>query len=165
MPLPAIEQQLFRRVCSKFATGITVLTLCDSGGAPYGMTANSFTSVSLDPPLILVCIDRKARILSRFVDGARFAVNVLHEGQKELSSCFARNGDRFEGIAWTPGETGAPILPDVIAALECSVVQIVEAGDHIVVLGNVSHANWRDGRPLIYFNSSYQALDTETSAS
>src|SRR5262249_39079318 len=122
-------------------------------------------SVSLDPPIILVCIDRKARILSRFAEGARFAVNVLQEGQKELSSCFARNGQRFEGVVWTPGETGAPILPDVIAAFECSVVQMVEAGDHIVVLGNVSHANWREGRPLIYFNSSYQSLDTETSAS
>ena len=163
MPLPLIEQQLFRRVCGKFATGITILTVCDADGAPHGMTANSFTSVSLDPPMILVCIDRKARIFNQFVDGARFAVNVLHEGQKELSTCFARKEDRFEGIEWSPGETGAPILPDVLATLECSVAQIVEAGDHIVVVGNVSHATWREGRPLLFFNSSYQALASETS--
>src|SRR5436305_10419495 len=108
MSIPAIEQQLFRRVCSKFATGITVLTVCDENG-PQGMTANSFTSVSLDPPMILVCIDLKASILNRFVAGTRFAVNVLHQDQKDLSATFARNGcDRFQGIEWRPGETGAP---------------------------------------------------------
>jgi flavin reductase (DIM6/NTAB) family NADH-FMN oxidoreductase RutF len=166
MPLPAIEQQLFRRVCGKFATGITVLTLCDRNGAPHGMTVNSFTSVSLDPPIILVCIDLKASILSRFEPSARFAINVLHEGQQELSTCFARNvRDRFEGLEWRPGETGAPILPGVLATLECSVTQMVEAGDHVIVLGKVLHASWGEGEPLIYFNSSYRALRSETTAS
>jgi flavin reductase (DIM6/NTAB) family NADH-FMN oxidoreductase RutF len=158
MHFPLIEQQLFRRVCSKFATGITVLTLCDANGAPHGMTANSFTSVSLDPPMILVCVDLKARILPHFAAGVRFAVNVLDESQQDLSNTFARNGERFQGIDWGPGETGSPILGGVLASLECSVAQIVEAGDHVVVVGKVSHATWREGQPLIYFNSSYQAL-------
>ena len=162
MSLPPIEQQLFRRVCSKFATGITVLTVCDANGAPQGMTANSFTSVSLDPPMILVCIDLKASILNRFDAGARFAVNVLDEEQKSLSTGFARNGcDRFEGVEWNPGETGAPILPGALATIECSVAQMVEAGDHVIVIGMVSHATWREGQPLIYFNSSYQTLRSE----
>src|SRR5438477_7632141 len=128
------------------------------------MPANSFTSVSLDPPMILVCIDLKASILSRFVAGTRFAVNVLHQDQKDLSATFARNGcNRFDGVEWRPGETGAPVLPGVLATIECSVSQIVEAGDHVIVIGNVSHATWREGQPLIYFNSSYQALQSETS--
>ena len=166
MSLPLIEQQLFRRVCGKYATGITVLTVLDSKAGPQGMTANSFTSVSLDPPMVLVCIDRKARILGYFAAGTRFAINVLHEDQKELSTCFARSGlDRFQGIAWSPGQNGCPIFPDVLASLECSVSQMVEAGDHVVVIGEVFHATWRDGQPLIYFNSSYQALRSETNVS
>lgn len=166
MSLASIEQHHFRRVCSKYATGITILTVLDSRGTPHGMTVNSFTSVSLSPPLILVCIDRRTSILSHFHPGARFAVNVLHEEQKELSSCFARSGaDRFEGVPWKPGETGSPILTGVLATLECSVAQMVEAGDHVVVIGEAVHASWREGQPLIYFNSSYQSLRFETNAS
>ena len=166
MSLTTIEQQHFRRVCSKYATGITILTVLDSLGAPHGMTVNSFTSVSLSPPLILVCIDRQTPILSHFKPGTRFGVNVLHEEQKELSTWFARSGHvRFSGMAWTPGETGAPVLPDVLATIECEVTQIVEAGDHTVVIGAALHATWREGQPLIYFNSSYQSLRAGSNAS
>ena len=163
MSLTAIEQQHFRRVCGKYATGITILTVLDSGGAPHGMTVNSFTSVSLVPPLILVCIDRQTSILTHFSLGTRFGINVLHEDQKELSTWFARSGhDRFSGMPWNPGQSGAPILPDMLATMECEVTQMVEAGDHIVVIGAVVHAAWREGQPLIYFNSSYQTLRTGT---
>ena len=94
------------------------------------------------------------------------AQNILDEDQQDLSSCFARNGrDRFEGVEWRPGETGSPILPGALATIECSVSQLVEAGDHWIVLGSVSHAAWREGEPLIYFNSSYRTLRSETSAS
>src|SRR5882757_7056638 len=92
MSLASIEQHHFRRVCSKYATGITILTVLDSRGDPQGMTANSFTSVSLSPPLILVCIDRQTSILSSFKPGTRFGVNVLQEEQKELSTWFSRSG-------------------------------------------------------------------------
>ena len=120
MSLTTIEQQHFRRVCSKYATGITILTVLDSSGAPQGMTVNSFTSVSLSPPLILVCIDRQTSILSSFKLGTRFGVNVLQEEQKELSTWFARSGyDRFSGIAWSAGETGAPLLEGMLATIEC----------------------------------------------
>ena len=159
MSLATIEQHHFRRVCSKYATGITILTVLDARGRPHGMTVNSFTSVSLTPPLVLVCIDRQTTILSHFLAGTRFAINVLHEEQKELSSRFARSGqDRFEGIRWHAGETGAPLLPEVLATLECGVTQMVEAGDHVVVIGEALHASWREGQPLIYFNSGYQGL-------
>ena len=159
MPVPAIEQQLFRRACSKFATGITVATLLDAGGVPQGMTANSFTSVSLDPPMMLFCVERKTSFLNHLTAGTQFAINVLNEDQMELSACFARSGEeRFDGVEWSPGETGAPILPGVLASLECAVSGMVDAGDHIVVIGEVSHATWREGQPLLYFNSGYQSL-------
>ena len=166
MSLATIEQHHFRRVCSKYATGITIVTVLDSRGAPHGLTVNSFTSVSLSPPLVLFCLDRQTAILNHFRLETRFAINVLEEEQKDISSCFARSGyDRFEGVAWRPGETGAPLLPEVLATLECGVTQMVEAGDHIIVIGEALHATWRDGQPLIYFNSSYQSLRTGSSAS
>ena len=166
MSLTTIEQHHFRRVCSKYATGITILTVLDSLGAPHGMTVNSFTSVSLSPPLILVCIDRQTPILSHFKPATRFGVNVLHEEQKELSTWFARSGhDRFSGMEWRAGETGVPILPGMLATLECEVTQMVEAGDHVVVIGAALHATWREGQPLVYFNSSYQSLRSGTSVS
>jgi len=166
MSLTTIEQQHFRRVCSKYATGITILTVLDWRGDPQGMTANSFTSVSLSPPLILVCIDRQTSILSSFKPGTRFGVNVLQEEQKELSSWFSRSGhDRFSGIAWSTGETGAPLLQGMLATIECEVTQMIEAGDHVVVIGAALHATWREGQPLVYFNSSYQSLRSGTSVS
>ena len=166
MSLTAIEQQHFRRVCGKYATGITILTVLDTRGVPHGMTVNSFTSVSLSPPLILVCIDRQTSILHHFRSATRFGINVLDENQKELSTCFARSGhDRFSGTPWIPGETGAPVLPAVLATMECEVTQMVEAGDHVVVIGAALHATWREGQPLIYFNSSYQRLRSGTTVS
>src|SRR5438270_3599869 len=106
MSLTTIEQHHFRRVCSKYATGITILTVLDSRGAPHGMTVNSFTSVSLSPPLVLVCIDRQAAMLNHFALGKHFAINVLHEEYKELSTDFARSGrDGFEGVGWRLGVT------------------------------------------------------------
>jgi len=166
MSLTTIEQHHFRRVCSKYATGITILTVLDSIGAPHGMTVTSFTSVSLSSPLILVCIDRQTPILSHFKPGTRFGVNVLHEEQKDLSTWFARSGhDRFSGMEWSAGETGVPVLPGMLATLECEVTQMIEAGDHVVVIGAALHATWREGQPLVYFNSSYQSLRSGTSVS
>ncbi len=164
MSVATIEQHHFRRVCSKYATGVTILTVLDAHGAPHGMTANSFTSVSLTPPLILVCIDKRSSMLDHFETGTEFAINVLDESQKDLSNCFARSGhNRFEGVVWTPGVTGAPLFPGMLASLECVVTRMVDAGDHVVTIGEALHATWRDeGQPLIYFNSGYQALRAES---
>ena len=105
------------------------------------MTVNSFTSVSLDPPLILVCIDKRTSVLEHFCMSAPFAINVLGEEHKHLSAHFARSGlDRFDGVSWLRGETGAPLLPGMLASLECVVSQLVDAGDHVVVLGEALHA-------------------------
>ncbi len=162
MPIGATK---FRRVCSKFATGITILTARDAGGGAHGMTANSFTSVSLEPPLILVCVDLRAHILKHLREGGAFAVNVLDEDQEALSVRFAqRVEDRFDTVEWTAGrKSGAPLIGGVLATLECVIVRMVEAGDHSIVIGEVQDAVWRDGLPLLYFSSRYQKLDGPTS--
>ena len=124
------------------------------------MTVNSFTSVSLDPPLVLVCIDHKARILDHFQKSDLFAINILRETQQELSMRFARPGeDRFGAVEWYAGDTGAPLIPNALSTLECTVFQRVEAGDHTILIGEVVSAIRHEGRPLLYFSSSYQILD------
>lgn len=160
MRLVTIDKQQFCRACGKYATGITIATVMGPDGVPHGMTANSFTSVSLAPPLVLVCVDHRSKILDHFRRTEYFGVNVLSETQQALSAHFARSGhDRFFGVEWWAGETGVPLLPDVLAYFECAINKIVDAGDHAILIGEVLHANCRDGRPLIYFNSTYQSLD------
>src|SRR5215467_12291001 len=116
VPVSGIEKQHFRRICGKFASGITIATVRDADGACHGMTANSFTSVSMTPPLVLVCVDHRARILEHFRIGEHFGINILSANQKPLSDRFAGSGyDRFEGVNWFPGQTGVPLFPDVLA--------------------------------------------------
>jgi flavin reductase (DIM6/NTAB) family NADH-FMN oxidoreductase RutF len=157
--LPKIEKQHFRRICGKFASGITIATVRDADGAPHGMTANSFTSVSLVPPLVLVCVDHRARILEHFRIGDHFGVNILGAAQRQLSDRFAGSGyDRFEGVTWNPGHTGVPLLADVLATLECARVNVVTAGDHDIVVGEVLHADCQEGEPLVFYGSQYRSL-------
>jgi flavin reductase (DIM6/NTAB) family NADH-FMN oxidoreductase RutF len=123
------------------------------------MTANSFTSVSLNPPLVLVCVDHKARILNHFRACKYFGINVLAEHQHVISAHFARSGyDRFGGVSWHPGKTGVPLLPGVLSTMECEVQQLLEVGDHAILIGEVLHAACTDGKPLVYFASKYRAL-------
>ena len=131
----------------------------DHDGNPHGMTANSFTSVSLDPPLVLVCVDFRAKILETFHKAERLGINVLSEGQRELSQTFARRGeDRFNGVDWHAGESGVPLLPGALAWLECVLVNKVDAGDHAILIARVKHAVCHEGRPLLYFASGYENL-------
>ncbi len=154
-----VDPVRFRTACSKFATGITVITVLGQDRLPYGMTANSFTSVSLDPPLILVCIDRKATMLPRLEATRNFGVNVLCDSQKELSNQFAKSGhNQFENVAWTPGESDVPLLDNALATFECEIKEIVEAGDHRIFLADVLHLACFDGSPLLYFGSGYRLL-------
>jgi flavin reductase (DIM6/NTAB) family NADH-FMN oxidoreductase RutF len=158
-PAPGLDSTLFRTACGKFSTGITVVTVIDEDGQPYGMTANSFTSVSLDPPLVLICIDRKAAILPRLEAAKCIGINILAEDQKALSAQFARRGvNRFEAAGWFPGETGVPLLEGVLAYFECSMTAIFEGGDHRIFLAEVQHLKCFEGRPLLYFASEYHSL-------
>jgi flavin reductase (DIM6/NTAB) family NADH-FMN oxidoreductase RutF len=154
-----LDPWLYRRTCAQFATGITVVTTLDANGHPHGMTVNSFSSVSLDPPLVLVSIDLRNAILGHFISSSFFAINVLAEHQEELSRRFSSASEnRFFNLAWRPGISGAPVLEGVLARLECSVVKTFEAGDHTVLIGEVKRAEYTEGRPLVFFDSAYQEL-------
>jgi len=160
---PALDRETFRKVCGRFATGIAVATVRGRDGKPTGLTINSFASVSAAPPLVLICIDYRCSALADFRSNSWFAVNILTEAQQDLSVRFAESqGDRFAGVSWREGETGAPLLEGCLAALECCVSQVVEAGDHAIFLAEVVRGEWlEDGRPLLYFASSYGTLDSD----
>jgi flavin reductase (DIM6/NTAB) family NADH-FMN oxidoreductase RutF len=155
--MPTLTPSLFRRACAQFATGIVIATAFD--GRPCGLTINSFTSVSLRPPLILFLIDHEANIIELFRRRANFAINILSAGQQELASSFAYGtGDRFEGVAWRPGLQSVPLIEGALATLECRVVRITPAGDHDIFLGEVLAANVAEGEPLVYFAGRYARL-------
>ncbi len=157
--LQPVDSALYRRACAQFATGITVVTVTDQGGIPHGLTVNSFASVSLNPPLVLVSIDLRNAKLGHFLAGSHFGINILADDQEDLSRRFSQPlENRFEGVAWHHGPAGTPLLDGVLARLECAVVKSFEAGDHIVLLGETKHGAFREGKPLLYFNSRYQNL-------
>jgi flavin reductase (DIM6/NTAB) family NADH-FMN oxidoreductase RutF len=154
-----VDKAEFCRTCAKFPTGVTILTMRDSEGGARGMTASSFTSVSLDPPLVLVCVDHKASVLEHLRRSEHVGINILSEEQSDLSSRFARHGeDRFADVEWTAGHQGVPLIPGVLASFECRIDRIVDAGDHAIVIAEVLRAEYRDGRPLVYFGSGYHKL-------
>jgi flavin reductase (DIM6/NTAB) family NADH-FMN oxidoreductase RutF len=155
----AIEPDLFRKSCARFATGIAIASVTGTDGQPYGLTVNSFTSVSCCPPLVLICIDYRCSILPQFRASSHYGINVLSEHQRYLSVRFAqRQPDRFDGLEWRWGETGVPLLLGCLSIMECSVSQVVEAGDHAIFIGEVEHTEFQDGKPLLYYASSYRHI-------
>ena len=155
-----VDKALFRRACGHFPTGVTILTVIDAKGAPHGMTASSFTSVSLDPPLVLVCVDHRAAVMKHLRRAEHIGINILSEGQHELSQRFATRGhDRFDGVDWSAGRHGVPLIPGALASFECGMHRLVDAGDHAILIAEVLSAEHRDGRPLVYFGSGYHKLD------
>lgn len=154
------DPRTLRDALGCFATGVTVVTAFAPDGRPIGLTANSFTSVSLDPPLLLVCIDRRAGSLPALEVAAGFAVNVLHIGQQPTSNRFARPGeDRFAETAWETGEFGAPVLSGALAAFECRRHALHDGGDHVILVGEVLKARFEPRRdPLLYFRGKYRRL-------
>ncbi|MEO8437624.1 MAG: flavin reductase family protein [Chloroflexota bacterium] len=166
----AIESDVFRRVMGHFVTGVTVVSALDVD-RPFGITVNALSSVSLDPPLVMVALDRR-RFLTPIVRAAgRYAVNILSEDQQALSDCFAGapvepGRDAFCGARWRPGPTGLPLIDGAIASLECTVVQTFSAGDHDLFIGRVdSLANdARHPMPLLYYRRQYLRIEqAETS--
>ena len=154
-----VTSEEFRRACGRFATGVTIASVLDANGVPHGLTVSSFTSVSLAPPLILICLGHEVTMIDIFRGARYFGVSVLAENQRELSDRFARKGqDRFNGLEWRRGETGVPLLPGVLASIECAVHQRFTAGDHDIFVGEMVSARVDDGEPLIHFASRYRAL-------
>ena len=145
-----------RRAFGNFATGVTVVTTLDADGAPCGFTANSFTSVSIDPPLVLVNIARSAFGCEIFTAANGYAVNILAQEQRSLSNRFARAGtDKFAGQAWHAGATGSPILESVVAWFDCEIYRQVEAGDHVILIGRVVAYDYNTHAPLGFCRGAY----------
>lgn len=155
-----MDPSTFRAALARFASGITVVTARDADGRDVGMTVSAFSSLSLNPPLILVCIDRGASVGPVFEACTAFAVNVLDEMQEPLSRRFAeKDVDRFEGIACSRGRLGSALLDGALAQLECSVHARYEGGDHTILVGAVESAAMRDGHPLMYYRGGYRRLE------
>lgn len=146
---------------SRFATGVTVATTC-LGSRRLGITVNAFTSVSLDPPLVLICIERAKRIHQAFLDSGIFAVNFLSAEQEALSTCFSGTSDyrynEFCGARSHTEVTGAPILDTSLGFVDCRIVKVYDGGDHSIFLGLVEALKQGDGQPLLYYGSRYAQL-------
>ena len=154
-----VKEADFRRTCALFATGVAVATALDRAGDPQGLTINSFTSVSLEPPLILFCIEKAAGVYDAFMQATHYGINVLAADQAGLSERFAYlEGDRFEHVEWYAGHAGTPRLRGTLAWLAARVDARVDAGDHTVMLGRVEEAEAGEGLPLIYFQSTYRSF-------
>ena len=148
----------FRRVMGHFATGVAVVTAATAAGEPCGLTANAISSVSLDPTLVLVCVERTADTEAVIRDAGAFAINILpEEGGETLARRFAEldSGDRFAGVAYRSGSTGAPLLDRALGWLDCSVQETLPGGDHTIFLGRVVGGDADEGTPLIYYRGGY----------
>ncbi|CAI7975449.1 Flavin-dependent monooxygenase, reductase subunit HsaB [Frankia sp. Hr75.2] len=151
----------FRNALGTFATGIVVVTASHPADGPVGLTANSFSSVSLAPPLVLFCVAHTSTTWPSIRAAGRFCVNVLADGQEELSRRFTVRGeDRFRGVPWRPAPSGVPILPGVASWIDCRIETLHEAGDHTIVVGKVCDLAVDDkgAAPLLYYRSSYASL-------
>lgn len=151
-----VEGKPLRRALGRFATGVTVVTTLGSDGRREGLTANSFSAVSLDPPLVLWSLGLRAPSLPGFRAAGHFVVNVLSRDQSALSRHFATpSPDKFAGIPFLPGLAGCPILADSLAVFECRTETVIEGGDHVIFIGRVVHAHHREGEPLIFAGGRY----------
>jgi len=159
MSSAAVKPELFRRACALFPTGVAVLTTRAPDGTPHGLTVNAFCSLSLEPPLILVAIDRACSLLDTFEKAERFAINFLSLDQQDLSVRFSQLPEgRFAGVPWIPGADGAPLIAETIGSIECRTRNIIDAGDHRAMIGEVVAANIGEGDPLIFFRSGYAGI-------
>ncbi|MGA4837354.1 flavin reductase family protein [Streptomyces sp. G45] len=157
-PVSAVEPLTMRRTMGRFATGVAVVTT-SADGAPHGMTVNSLTSVSLDPPLLLVCLTTGARTTEAVTASGRFAVNILSSRQEHLATRFAQRGaDHFAGLDVIHGQLHVPVIPDAFARLECTVERHFVAGDHSVVIGEVLDTYERDGEPLGFLGGKFSDI-------
>ena len=155
------DTRTLRDTFGSFATGVTVVSTVNGSGEFFGLTANSFTSLSLEPPLVLFCLDYKALSFDAFRETSHFVVNVLGEGQEELSVHFAQSSvDKWNGVDYETWRTGCPVLPDSIAVLECLTVARHEGGDHLIIVGQVERIKYdkSETKPLLFYKGQYGAM-------
>ena len=156
----SISKQEFRHALSRFASGVTVVTTKDAAGKFYGITVSAFCSVSLEPPLILVCIERTTGSHHALAASKRFVVNILRENQQNLSNHFASTSDdKFAGVEYRAGIAEIPVLAGALANLECRLRDSYDGGDHTIYVGEIENAIVNDGNPLLYFHGNYREIE------
>src|ERR1700712_1324311 len=154
-----IDPRDFRNALGTYATGVTIITAMTAAGKPYGLTCNSFASVSLNPPLVLWSLGMFSQGLNTFQNASHFAVNVLAASQQSLSNTFAKSSeDKFAGVVWTPGLGNAPVLADSVANFQCRAAGRYYAGDHVIFLGAVEAYAYNKQEPLLFARGSYGAF-------
>jgi flavin reductase ActVB len=156
--LPSVDSKAFREALGQFASGVTVVATLDGEGQPQGLTVSSFCSVSLYPPLVLVCVDHRSETHEGFLTSRLFGVSVLGEDQQEVSRRFATLGPGKNAFAFALGRSGAPLVPGALAHLECRLHATHDAGDHRIYVGEVLSLTVKPGRPLLYHASGYHRL-------
>ena len=151
----------FRNCLAKFATGVTVVTCTDDDGRPYGITANSLSSVSLEPRLILWNVAKVSNSLQAFLDAEYFAINILASDQQQLSAHFAKSDHTlFDSVDILRSEENVPLIPGTLARFECHTHQVHDSGDHYIIIGEVVRFEARDAEPLLFFNGNYATIES-----
>lgn len=156
----SIGTEEFRSALGRFASGITVVTTKDASGRFFGITVSAFCSVSLEPPLVLVCIEKTTGSHHALTETGAFVVNILREDQSDLSDRFAAFlPDKFDSVRFRIGLGGLPVLENVLANLECRLVNSYDGGDHTIFVGEVAHATMSDGNPLLHWQANYRKIN------
>lgn len=146
---------IFKEIMGNYPTGVTIVTTMGNGETPIGLTVNSFASVSIDPLLVLWCVDKRFSSLEHFINGTHFAVHTLSSNQADTCWAFAgKENDRFAKVNWKVSQNGLPIIQDSLGILECKTVQVVDAGDHFILIGEVIDLSKTDKDPMLYYNRS-----------
>ncbi len=160
---PELTPDTFRKACGHWTTGVAIVTTIDVDGKPYGLTMNAVTSLSLTPPLFLICVDNRSDTLEPLRRSGVFCINVLAQGQQDLCMAFAKKGEnKFDKIPYASAATGAPILAGHLMAMDCEVTQMFEGGDHKIFVGEVKTISLNedpDSEPLIYYRGSFANVD------
>ena len=157
---PSPSESLFRDAMSRFASGVTLVTTRDEEGRPHGFTASSFTSLSINPPLILVCMGNRAAAYPVFLRASRFAVSILADDQVQLAKLFSTRGaDRFGDPAIIDGPGGLPVAAGALVHLDCAIDAIHPGGDHAVLIGRPQHIDLTPGKPLIHYDRGLRGLE------
>ena len=156
-----IESAEFRRILGHWSTGVAVVTARATDGTPCGLTANAFSSLSLAPPLVLVCVEHDADTHECIRDGRAFAISILADGDETTARRFAgdaEGGDKFEGIAWRESVTGSPVLENALAWVDCRLSAEHPGGDHTIFVGEVADGDATEGQPLLYYRGGYHSV-------
>ena len=154
-----LNDQVFKKAMSRFPSGVVIVTTIDPNGKKHGFTASAFSSLSLDPPLILVCLANSADCFEPFVTGDKLAINVIGKQQHELAFKFATKGvDKFDGDEFEEGQSGLPVISNCIFSLECNIRNTYPGGDHEILIGEVVHAKVSDDMPSIWFDGNFNSI-------